>query len=117
MKRLYFLIFISALFFLSCKKEELPEPVSSPTAQVETYNTIKSIIETNCLGCHSSSQNSYINDFSTYNNLKVYLDQPGNSFTARLNSDDESYRMPPLGNLSQSDKSKLVSWINDGYLE
>ncbi|MEC8611174.1 MAG: hypothetical protein VXY06_05430 [Bacteroidota bacterium] len=105
------------LILASCKKEELPNPNPNPTPQTESYNTIKSIVEVNCLGCHSSSQNSYIPDYTNYNNIKDYLDQPNNTFVDRLNSDVEFYKMPPSGNLSESDKNKLISWINDGYPE
>ena len=48
--------------------------------------------------------------------IKNYLDGT-NTMIDRLNSDDEFYRMPPSGNLSDADKQKLIDWINDGYLD
>ena len=108
---------LALLMLGACKKEELPAPDSTPVPQTESYNTIKSIVEVNCLGCHSSSQNAYIPDYTTYSNIKNYLDQANNTLVDRLNSDEEFYKMPPSGNLDESDKSKLISWINDGYPE
>lgn len=113
-KSIIFFILIS-VFFVACKKEELPPETDSSLPQTETYNSIKSIVEVNCLGCHSSSQNAYIPDYTTYSNIKDYLDQANNTFVDRLNSDDEFYRMPPSGSMSQNDIDKLISWINDGY--
>ena len=117
-----FLFFVLAITvsFTSCKKEEIPtpiDPVDPIDPQVETYSSIKSIFESNCLGCHSPSQNAYISDFTNYSSIQVYLDNTDNTMIDRLNSDDEFYRMPPSGNLSQTDKQKLIDWINSGYEE
>jgi hypothetical protein len=53
---------------------------------------------------------------TNYESIKNYLDGT-NTMIDRLNSDDEFYRMPPSGNMSDADKQKLIDWINDGYLE
>lgn len=111
------LFFFVSMVFVACKKEELPISDSSPTSQTETYNSVKIIFETNCLGCHSMSQNSYIPDYTSYNNIKQYLDQPNNTFVERLNSEDEFFRMPPSGSMSESEINTLTTWINDGYPE
>ena len=91
----------------------MPVPIEP---QVETYSTIKSVLESNCLGCHSPSQNAYIIDLTNYQSIKNYLDGD-NTMIDRLNSDDEFYRMPPSGNLSEANKQKLIDWINSGYEE
>ncbi|MEC8273702.1 MAG: hypothetical protein VXZ76_02560 [Bacteroidota bacterium] len=112
------LILVSALLlailFTSCKKEEILEPI--PTPQLETYSSVKTIFESSCLGCHSPNQNAYIVDLTNYESIKNYLDGT-NTMIDRLNSDDEFYRMPPSGNLSDTEKQMLIDWINDGYLE
>ncbi len=108
MKHSVLIVFILSLVFTSCKKEELPADPS--------YTSVRSIIQSSCLGCHSS-QNEDFPDYTTYTNIKNYLDQENNTFIDRLNSDVESYRMPPSGSLLESDINKLISWIEDGYPE
>ena len=115
MRLILFSALLSAILFTSCKKEEIPEPID-PTPQVETYSSVKTILESSCVGCHSESGNASFLDLTTYSSIKTYLDG-NNTMLDRLNSDDEFSRMPPSGNLSDADKQKLIDWINDGYLE
>ena len=115
MRLILFSALLLATLFTSCKKEEITEPIN-PTPQLETYSSVKTIVESSCLGCHSPNQNAYIVDLTNYESIKNYLDGT-NTMIDRLNSDDEFYRMPPSGNLSDADKQKLIDWINDGYLE
>ena len=116
MRNILFLSALSLLILSSCKKEEIVEPIE-PNNQTLSYNSIKSIIESNCLGCHDPNQNAYIVDLTSYNHIKSYLDTENNSMIDRLNSDNEFYRMPPSGNLSDADKQQLIDWINSGYSE
>jgi hypothetical protein len=110
---LYVSLFCMVLFS-SCKKEELTSPID-PAPQAETYSTIKTIISSSCLGCHSSDQN-FIITLDSYESVKNYLDGDNNMID-RLNSDVQSFRMPPSGNLSDTDKQRLIDWINSGYVE
>lgn len=116
MRSFLFFVLLSMVLFTSCKKEEMPAPIDPIEPQVETYSTIKSVLESNCLGCHSPIQNAYIIDLTNYQSIKNYLDGD-NTMIDRLNSDDEFYRMPPSGNLSEANKQKLIDWINSGYEE
>jgi hypothetical protein len=116
MRHILFSSMLCLLVISSCKKEEIQDPVE-PVDQTETYNSVKNIIENSCLGCHSTSQNAYIHDFTSYEFVKAYLETENNTMIERLNSDDEFYRMPPSGNLSDTDKQKLIDWINSGYNE
>lgn len=115
MRFFLYTILFSVLLITSCKKEEIPEPID-PEPQIESYSTIKSVFETTCLGCHSPQQNVYIIDLTNYQSIKNYLDG-ANTMIDRLNSDDEFYRMPTSGNLSETDKQRLIDWINNGYAE
>jgi hypothetical protein len=119
MKQTVFYLSMLLLTISSCKKEEIPEPLPSPVPepQVDTYISIKSIIDINCVGCHAPSQNAYLVDLTNYNSISNYLDNPNNTMIDRLNSDVEFYKMPPEGDLYQEDKDRLIDWINDGYLE
>lgn len=117
MKQAVISFFVLLLLISSCKKEEV-EPIITPEPQVlVTYASTKSIIDNNCVQCHASSQNAYIPDYTTYSNISSYLNNPDNTFIDRLNSDVEFYKMPPNGELSESDKNQLIAWINDGYIE
>ena len=115
MRLILLFAFLLAILFTSCKKEEIPELVEN-IIQQETYSSLKIVIESSCLGCHSPDQNTYIIDMTNYQSIKNYLDGT-NTMIDRLNSNDEFYRMPPSGNLSYKDKQKLIDWINNGYLE
>ena len=35
----------------------------------------------------------------------------------RLESEDEFYRMPPSGSLSETEKQNLIDWISTGYMQ
>ncbi len=115
MRLILFCALLFAILFTSCKKEEIPVPIDSPPL-LETYLSIKNIIESSCLGCHSPIQNAYIVDLTNYPSIKNFLDGT-NTMIDRLNSDDQFYRMPPTGNLSNVERQKLIDWINYGYLE
>ena len=117
MKQLAFSFGVVLLLISSCKKEEITEPIPTPQIKQDTYTSVKSIIDNTCTQCHAENQNAYIPDFTTYNNISGYLQNPANTFVDRLNSDDEFYKMPPNGELSQEDKDRLIEWVNDGYIE
>ena len=116
MRLILFFASLFAIVFTSCKKEEIPELVEPIIPQEETYSSIKIILESSCLECHSPEQNTYIIDMTNYQSIRNYLDGT-NTMIDRLNSDDEFYRMPPSGNLSDIDKQRLIDWINNGYLQ
>ena len=114
--RLFLFFTLSFLIiFSSCKKEEIPTPIK-PSKVQETYQSIKNILEINCINCHSASGSASFLDLTLYIYVKTYLDG-NNSFTDRISSDDEFYRMPPSGDLSEEEKNRLIDWVNTGYLE
>lgn len=111
---LFFAIFIS-IIFSSCKKEEIPTSID-PLQVQETYQSIRKILEINCINCHFVSGSASFLDLTSYINVKTYLDG-NNTFIDRLSSEDEFYRMPPNGNLSEEEKNRLINWVNNGYSE
>ncbi len=111
---LFFTIFIS-IIFSSCKKEEIPTFIE-PLQVQETYQSIRKILEINCVDCHIVSGSASFLDLTSYINIKTYLDG-NNTFIDRLSSEDEFYRMPPNGNLSEEEKNRLINWVNTGYSE
>ena len=114
MRLILFSALLLATLFTSCKKEEITEPID-PTPHVETYSSVKSILESNCLGCHSPNQNAYIVDLTNYESIKNYLDGTNTmieGLTQMMNFIDA-----PSGNLSDADKQNLIDWINTGYMQ
>tara|TARA_B100001057_G_scaffold446857_1_gene485840 strand:- start:980 stop:1327 length:348 start_codon:yes stop_codon:yes gene_type:complete len=110
-----FSAFLLAIIFTSCKKEKITETIDS-IFQVETYSSVKTILEMSCLGGHSPNQNAYVVYLTNYQSFKNFLDAT-NTMIDKVNSVNEFYRMPPSGNLSDADKEKLIDWKNNGYLE
>jgi cytochrome c551/c552 len=117
MKSQICILTLVSLVFFSCKKEEIVDPDPQPTPQVISYNSIKSIVQDHCLNCHAQNQNAYIPSFETYDLISSYLESPNNSMIDRLNSNEDNYKMPPSSDLSEADKSSLITWINEGFIE
>ena len=113
--RLFFFTILFSILFSSCKKNEISDSIDF-TPNFSTYSSVKITFDSNCVGCHSSSQNSYIIDLTNYNSIKNYLDGT-NTMIERLESEDEFYRMPPSGSLSEIEKQNLIDWINTGYMQ
>lgn len=113
MNHFTFVLVISFVFF-GCKKEEAePIVVESNT---ENYSTVKSIIDNNCVGCHSyggiAAGSGIFSDYSSIANSLMNSEQ---EFINRINSTDPDYRMPPAQNLSSDEIAKLSAWINNDY--
>ena len=98
------------LVFFSCKKENV-----APTKESNLYfPRVKTIIQNNCISCHSSSGTwagrpvSFDSDSSIsmqYANIKAAVADP----VTFINK-----RMPQGGTLSQDDIDIIISWYNKG---
>lgn len=107
----------TVLLFSSCEKETDPIVIDPPQEQ-DTYASLKSVVDQNCVGCHSYGGNAAaFGDFSNYTSLKGELDNSSQEFINRITSTDPNYRMPPSGSLSSSQIEQLVAWVNNGYPE
>ena len=115
MRLILFFTILFSIIFSSCKKEEIPTHIN-PSQVQETYQSIRNILEINCINCHYVSGSASFLDLTSYINVKTYLDG-NNTFIDRLSSDDEFYRMPPNDDLSDEEKNRLINWVNTGYLE
>ncbi len=94
------LVCVSVIFY-SCKKKKKV----SCDGTVSTYNSnIKSIIDANCVSCHSS--------YSSYLGLKTILDN--GSFASEVLS---KQTMPKNAKLSSGDLNAIQCWRESGYLE
>ena len=85
--------------------------IDSTTTYV--YADIESIISSNCAtsGCHAAGNGAGRQPLSTYNEVKSAIE----SFT--LKNRVESGTMPKGFSLSNTDKTALINWINQGYPE
>lgn len=113
------ILLLSILLFNACDKDDTnTDPVVIPPASQDTYVTLKTVIDQNCVGCHSYGGNAIaFGDLSNYSSIQMILDNSSQEFINRITSTDPNYKMPPNNNLSSSQIEKLVDWINNDYPE
>lgn len=117
------IIFFSLIFIISCTKNN-EEDFFDSQFEIECDNndvyylssdpskSISNIITNKCLGCHD--QNSGNVNFENYEDLILVT-----NLLYRINLDSSNpLLMPPIGHpqLTDCEKSKLTSWVNNGYL-
>jgi hypothetical protein len=78
-----------------------------------TYTDVRSILSTNCAtsGCHAAGNGAGWQPLSTYDEVKTAIE----SFSLKTRVENGS--MPPGGSISETDKIKLIDWIDQGYSE
>jgi mono/diheme cytochrome c family protein len=109
-------IFLFVFILISCEKE--PEPIVIEPEPQETYTSLKTVIDQNCVGCHTYGGNAAdFGDFSNYPSIKTILDNSSQEFINRISSTDPNYRMPPSGSLTNEQIDKLIEWVNNDYPE
>lgn len=88
----------------SCKKKKNKiTPVCDGTNA--TYNnTVKSIVNSNCVSCHSN--------YSSYSGLSSIT--TNGQFTQHVLTDQD---MPENGSLTSDQLNKIQCWVNNGYPE
>jgi hypothetical protein len=113
----YFILVISLL--LSCtntSEDDLIE--TTPIETLVTYNAnVKSIIDSNCISCHSDPpENGAPMQLTTYDNLKEAIEN--RNLINRISSNDLSFVMPFGGpRLPQNLIDIVMQWETDGLLE
>ena len=76
-----------------------------------TYQDVKPIIDNNCLNCHGNPTLNAPMSLTTYDEVKTAIE----SFSLKTRVENGS--MPPGGSISETDKIKLIDWIDQGYSE
>lgn len=78
-----------------------------------TYADVQPIISNTCAvsGCHAAGNGAGRQQLTTYAEVKTAIE----SFSLKIRVENGS--MPPGGSLSNTDKTKLIDWINQGYPE
>lgn len=99
-----FLVLVLGIFISvsSCKKSD---------SENSYHNSVSTIMNNYCVGCHSGSTASAGLDLTSYASVKAEA-QTGNLY-ARIT--DTINPMPPTGPMPQADIDKINAWINEGY--
>jgi mono/diheme cytochrome c family protein len=119
MKRSLYILGLMALILSACGEEEPETPINEVdcTTTTNTYAAVKSIIDANCIGCHSYGGSAVAHgDFSSYSGLQNYLNSSSSTFVAAISATDDS-RMPPAAAMSSADIEQLNCWIEAGFPE
>ena len=113
------IIFISLIFIFSCTKNNEEDFFDTQCDTNDVYylssdpsKSISNIITNKCIGCHD--KNSGNTHFDTYEDL-IQL----TNLLYRINLDSsDPLVMPQVGSpqLTDCEKSQLISWVNNGYL-
>ena len=105
----YFLLVI--FLFSSCKKstDTTTNPVST-----KYFPLVKTIIQNNCLSCHSSS-GSWVGRPTTFDTDSSIVGIAANIKASVVDPvTPMNRRMPQTGSLSTTDINTIVSWYNAG---
>ncbi len=115
MKLYYTFILLSLVTLTSCSEESTSDLIDVPLVENVTYtNTVKSIIDNNCLGCHSDPMtNSAPMPLNTYEKVKEYGEN--GKLIDFISRTDET--LMPLGGLRlpQPTIDLIIKWRDQGF--
>lgn len=117
-KKLLIGIFCSILFY-GCTSDSLSDLSEfEEVSDVNYTQTIKSIIDNNCINCHGATPTSGApNSLHTYELVKDAV--LNRNLIDRISRAEGTPGFMPLGGsrLSQSDINKVIQWNADGLME
>ena len=122
MKSILPVLVFAFLFLMGCSNDSESDLIESQNdddkTEFVTYNdNIRSVINNNCLGCHSSPPvNGAPFSLTTYTQVKNRAES-GLLLTAISRQTGEARAMPPAGRLPQATIDLVEQWIDDGLLE
>jgi uncharacterized membrane protein len=95
------------------KNEICTDNASCDTTNAKYSTTISSILKTNCVGCHNSTNTSGGIDISNYSEVNNLVSN--GKLVGTINFKSGYSQMPPSGTqLSLCDRSKIERWIANG---
>jgi len=122
MKKVYLLsitFLLILISFQSCYKDKAqklyPTVAACDTANITYTNSVKSILDANCVnaGCHNNNNPSGGYLLDNYNNTLLAI--PNNKLINALKYvSGGSKNMPPSGKISECEINKIQAWINQG---
>ncbi|KAF2326651.1 cytochrome c [Flavobacterium ginsenosidimutans] len=125
MKKTILLTILLAVF-ASCSDsdtyEDIETPPTTPTNPTNpttgvTYNKdVKSIIDANCVSCHSSGRSAAFRPLTTFAQVKAAVESAGLLGRIQLQSGQQGL-MPQGGRMAQANIDLIVKWNTDGLKE
>ncbi|AWK05840.1 hypothetical protein HYN56_17010 [Flavobacterium crocinum] len=122
MKKTILLTILLAVF-ASCSDsdtyEDIETPPTTPTnpTTAVTYNKdVKSIIDANCVSCHSSGRSAAFRPLTTFAQVKAAVESAGLLGRIQLQSGQQGL-MPQGGRMAQANIDLIVKWNTDGLKE
>jgi hypothetical protein len=109
------LIFIAAIEGLSsCEKYSFLTPKVDPSVPVSFKSDIQPIFTEKCIACHGGTQFPNLSDGKSYTSLTKggFVTAPGETSGLYLQMNKSSH----LARSSDTDKQKVLNWINQGAL-
>jgi uncharacterized membrane protein len=112
-------VVIAILFLLStsCTNDSESDLMNPNTAATITYtNSIKSIIDNNCIFCHGNTpSNGAPMSLTTYQNVKDAVTNRG--LIDRISKAQDASGMMPYGGarLPQNNIDEVIAWKNTGF--
>jgi uncharacterized membrane protein len=113
-----YILILSIFTLFSCESTTYEELQDAETITgAVTYNAhVKSVIENNCLMCHSEGGVSSFRPLGTYVQLKEAV-LTTNLLDRIQRQNGETGQMPQTGRMSQADINLILQWNADGLLE
>ncbi|WP_428224047.1 cytochrome c [Flavobacterium sp.] len=113
-------LYLTSILFTVCACDsttyESLENNTEVVGKVTYTKEVKTIIDANCVGCHSSSGTASFAPLQTYEQLKEYT-QNGDLLTRIQKQNGEAGLMPKGGRMAQQKIDLLLKWNTDGLLE
>jgi uncharacterized membrane protein len=109
----------------SCSDSDTYQDVSTPSTTPGTGTSattisytknVKSIIDANCISCHSSGRSAAFKPLTTYAEVKAAVENAGLLNRIQLQSGQQGL-MPQGGRMSQTNIDLIVKWNTDGLKE
>ena len=124
MKKTIVLTILMAVF-ASCSDSDTTQEIETPTTPTNptdptgtvTYNKdVKSIIDANCISCHSSGRSASFRPLTTFPQVKAAVKSAGLLGRIQLQNGQQGL-MPQGGRMSQANIDIIVKWNTDGLKE
>ncbi|WP_310555851.1 cytochrome c [Flavobacterium sp.] len=112
--------FLLVLISFGCSKDSPSSlsPVIIPVAKITYSNTVKAIIDNNCISCHAAVPINFAPmSLTTYENVKEAIQNRG--LINRISRDQGASGMMPSGGtrLPQTSIDAIVKWQTDGLTQ
>ncbi len=93
-----------------------PTNPTNPTTAVTYNKDVKSIIDANCVSCHSSGRSAAFRPLTTFAQVKAAVESAGLLGRIQLQSGQQGL-MPQGGRMAQANIDLIVKWNTDGLKE